>query len=203
MQHIYREGRRNTVVFLVYLTFLASISEASITLTVHPSSSVEVNQTVTIQCTFSQAPGAAYFLSSVNPTAEFCSLESAGGVCRQTECARQYTTLCPNSTTFLVTSVTLTPNQVTVDAGKQITLTCQTDYCNPAANITWYKESTDVTSQAASSTVTDSNDLVRTTSVLQYTGVAGDNGQQMYCRAMNRPGKNVGSNKYILDVRCK
>ncbi|XP_062605887.1 nephrin-like [Saccostrea cucullata] len=47
----------------------------------------------------------------------------------------------------------------------------------------------------------DSNSLVRTTSVLQYTGVAGDNGQQVYCKATNGPGNNIESNECILHVR--
>ncbi|XP_062603218.1 uncharacterized protein LOC134264988 [Saccostrea cucullata] len=102
MQHIYHEGRRNTLVFLVYLTFLASIAEASITLTVHPSSDVEVNQLVTIQCSFSQAEIVALFHSTLNPSVAFCTLEQSGGVCKQGDCARQYTTACPNSKTYSV-----------------------------------------------------------------------------------------------------
>ncbi|XP_061188025.1 neuroglian-like [Saccostrea echinata] len=213
---------------------------ASITLAVLPSSIVEVNQSVTIQCTFPQTELAAYFFSTKNSLVAFCSLETFEGVCKQGDCARQYNTACPNSTNYRVeypiplswngesiscrglfagnersnnvtfsvivpvTSVTLTPTQVTIDAGKNIAFTCQTDYCNPAANITWYKSSIqriDVTSQATYSTVTDSNGLVRTTSFLQYTGVAGDNGQQVYCKAMNKRDQSVTSIRHTLNIR--
>ncbi|XP_061168925.1 synaptogenesis protein syg-2-like [Saccostrea echinata] len=105
------------------------------------------------------------------------------------------------SVIVLVKSVTLHPTQITMDVGKQITLTCQTNYCNPAANITWYKASPILATPTTDTTDIDSNGLVRTTSVLQYTGVAGDNGQQVYCRASNRPGQRVESNKYMLDIR--
>ncbi|XP_062618358.1 synaptogenesis protein syg-2-like [Saccostrea cucullata] len=67
---------------------------------------------------------------------------------------------------FSVTSATLTPNQITVDAGKQISLTCQTDYCYPAANITWYKASVILATPTTDTTDTNSNGLIRSTSVL-------------------------------------
>ncbi|XP_062572124.1 cell adhesion molecule 2-like [Saccostrea cucullata] len=225
----------NTIHLLI-LTLQKYYGEASITLTVLPSSIVEINQSVTIQYFFSQPELAVFFNSWINPSVAFCSLETSGGVCKLGECARNYNTSCPNSTFYSVqypiplswngesvycsglftgneksnnvtltvivpvTSVTLTPTRMTVDAGKTITLTCQTGYCNPAANITWFKSSVDVTSQATSSTDTDSKGLVRTTSVLQYTGVAGDNGQQVYCQAMNKKDQRVTSTQHTLNI---
>ncbi|XP_056009635.1 hemicentin-1-like isoform X2 [Ostrea edulis] len=208
----------------------------SVTLTVSPSGDVEVNQTVTIQCSFELNPIVAIFYSSRNPTSQFCDLEPSGGVCKPNTCSRNYVTTCPNDTTYsvqypvpqswngasvycvglsgversnqvafsvtvLVTSLTLTPVQISVDASEHINLMCRTDYCNPAANITWYKSSTVISSQITSTTDSNSDGLHRTTSVLTYTGVAGDNGQQVYCRASNRQGVYVESNKDLLDVR--
>ncbi|XP_062572113.1 nephrin-like isoform X1 [Saccostrea cucullata] len=237
MSYFHNKEGRNILFFLVHFTFFIPSSKASITLTVSPSGPVEVNQTVTIRCTFESNPIAALFYTTENPSTSFCDLTKniSANVCIG-DCASKYTTACPTdeiysmvypvprgwngrgvycrglisnercnqvnfSVTVSVTSVTLTPAQITVDAGKQITLTCQTDYCNPAANITWYKASAVLTTPTTDTTDTDSNGLIRTTSVLQYTGVAGDNGQQVYCRATNRPEKNVESNKNTLDVR--
>lgn len=100
-------------------------------------------------------------------------------------------------------SVILNPTQVTVNTGKSITLTCQTDYCNPTANITWFKSSYDITSSSTSTTDVDSDGFVRTTSVLQYTFVREDNGHQVHCTASNSDGQIVTSSLSTLDVRCK
>lgn len=103
--------------------------------------------------------------------------------------------------TVLMTSVTLTPTSTTFMAGQEINLTCKTSYCNPPANITWYKSSTDITSQA---TVTrDTSDgLVRTTSSLQTLVFKMDNGKQVYCTASNIPGSSVISTVLSLVVLC-
>ncbi|XP_052691736.1 uncharacterized protein LOC128169674 [Crassostrea angulata] len=98
--------------------------------------------------------------------------------------------------------VTFTYDKITVNVGQQINLTCQTDDCNPAAAITWYKES---------SPVMDSNfhishtigqfDLIKTTSVFMYTGAKDDNMQNVFCKASNWPGVTVESVSYSLNVR--
>ncbi|XP_062605655.1 synaptogenesis protein syg-2-like [Saccostrea cucullata] len=238
MSYLYFMERRIILVFLGYFTFLTSLSEASIYLTVSPSGPVEVNQNVTIQCNFDNNPlEAAFYSTASNNT--FCNLtsNSSGSNCKASFCSLNYYTTCPNDTTYRVvypvprrwngegvyckrlfsdersnqvnfnvtvsvTSVTLTPTNITVDAGKQINLICQTDYCNPAASITWYKASYSVATPTTVTTDTNSNGLYRTTSVLQYTGVPEDNGRQVYCNASNRPSwQNVGSNKYTLDIR--
>ncbi|XP_062592041.1 synaptogenesis protein syg-2-like isoform X5 [Saccostrea cucullata] len=237
MSYLYSLERRIILVFLVYFTFLTSLSEASIYLTVFPPGPVEENQNVTIQCNFDNNPLEAAFYSTANNNT-FCNLtsDSSGSNCKASFCSLNYYTTCPNDTTYRVvypvprrwngegvyckrlfsdersnlvnfnvlvsvTSVTLTPTNI-VDAGKQINLTCQTDYCNPAASITWYKASYIVATPTTYTRDINSNGFVRTTSVLQYTGVPEDNGQQLYCNASNRPSwQNVGSNKYTLDIR--
>ncbi|XP_048773500.2 uncharacterized protein LOC125678831 isoform X6 [Ostrea edulis] len=100
-----------------------------------------------------------------------------------------------------VSSVVLKPTRITVNIDEIVTLTCQTDFCNPPANITWYKASSDITSQATSTTETKNGYLVRTTSVLPYTGVAEDNDQEVHCAASNIPEQDVESMRYKLNVR--
>lgn len=112
--------------------------------------------------------------------------------------------VCYSCFTVPVKKVTFTYDKITVNVGQQINLTCQTDYCNPAAAITWYKES---------SPVMDSNfhishtigqfDLIKTTSVFIYTGAKDDNMQNVFCKASNWPGVTVESVSYSLNVRCK
>lgn len=106
--------------------------------------------------------------------------------------------------TVPVKKVALTYDKITVNVGQQINLTCQTDECNPAADITWYKES---------SPVMDSNfhisynigpfDLIKTSSVFMYTGAKDDNMQNVFCKTSNLPGVTVESVSYSLNVRCK
>lgn len=103
--------------------------------------------------------------------------------------------------TVPMTSVTLTPTSTTFMAGQEINLTCKTSYCNPPANITWYKSSTDITSQATV-TIDTSDGLVRTTSSLQTLVFKMDNRKQVYCTASNIPGSSVISTVLSLVVLC-
>ncbi|XP_048749917.2 cell adhesion molecule 2-like isoform X4 [Ostrea edulis] len=120
-------------------------------------------------------------------------------------CSPPFSVVRSNNVTMKVKvptkSVILNPTQVTVNTGKSITLTCQTDYCNPTANITWFKSSYDITSSSTSTTDVDSDGFVRTTYVLQYTFVREDNGQQVHCTASNSDGQIVTSSLSTLDVR--
>lgn len=98
-------------------------------------------------------------------------------------------------------SVTLTPNSITVVVGQQINLTCTTSYCNPPANISWYKSSTDITSQSTS-TRDESGGLVRTASSLQTLVFKMDNEKQVYCAVSNIPGRSVISTVLSVAVWC-
>lgn len=104
--------------------------------------------------------------------------------------------------TVPVTSVTLTLNSTTVIAGQQTNLTCTTSYCNPPADITWYKSSTDITSQSTYTRVA-LNGSVKTTSQLLNRVVKADNGQDVFCTASNTPSLSVKSMVYTLTVLCK
>uniref|UniRef100_A0A8W8NKS0 Uncharacterized protein n=1 Tax=Magallana gigas TaxID=29159 RepID=A0A8W8NKS0_MAGGI len=104
--------------------------------------------------------------------------------------------------TVPVTSVTLTLNSTTVIAGQQINLTCTTSYCNPPADITWYKSSTDITSQSTYTRVA-LNGSVKTTSQLLNRVVKTDNGQDVFCTASNTPSLSVKSMVYTLTVLYK
>lgn len=103
--------------------------------------------------------------------------------------------------TVPVTSVTLTPVATTLIAGQLLNLTGITSYCNPPANITWYKSTTDITSQSTS-TRNMSDGLVRTTSSLQTQVVKMDNGKQVYCTASNIPGRSINSTLLTVAVWC-
>lgn len=103
--------------------------------------------------------------------------------------------------TVPMTSVTLTPTSTTFMAGQQINLTCITSYCNPPANITWYKSSTDITSQATV-TIDTSDGLVSTTSSLQTLVFKMDDGKQVYCTASNIPSSSVISTVLSVVVLC-
>lgn len=88
--------------------------------------------------------------------------------------------------TVSVTSVNLTLDQTAVIVNQQINLTCTTDYCNPAANITWYKASIPVENNIIQKIETEkSNNLKKTISVLTYTGLKEDNKKPVYCKASN------------------
>lgn len=102
-----------------------------------------------------------------------------------------------------VTRVDLTIDQTAVNVNQLINLTCTTDYCNPAATITWYKASTPIMSYIIQYNETDySNYLKKTTSVLTYTGATEDNMKLVYCTATNVISA-VNSTIHQLDVRCK
>ncbi|XP_052709074.1 neural cell adhesion molecule 1-like isoform X1 [Crassostrea angulata] len=121
------------------------------------------------------------------------------------ECSGTYNrTLSINTTIFVqvpVSTLTLSTPQTAVRASRSINITCRTnDPVRPAANITWYKEKAEIFTQITTSIQHDANDLYRTVSVLQYTGVPEDNGQQVYCRASNIEGEHVESNRYTLNV---
>lgn len=105
------------------------------------------------------------------------------------------------NSTVPVTSVTLTPNSITVVVGQQINLTCTTSYCYPPANISWYKSSTDITSQSTS-TRDKSGGLVRTASSLQTLVFKKDNEKQVYCAVSNIPDRSVTSTVLSVAVWC-
>lgn len=102
-----------------------------------------------------------------------------------------------------VTRVNLTLDQTAVNSSQQIHLTCTTDYCNPAASITWYKEGYPIpTNMIQNDETTNNNYLKKTTSVLTYTGIKEDNMKRVYCTAKNLINA-VNSTIHQLDVRCK
>ncbi|XP_078334109.1 neural cell adhesion molecule 1-A-like isoform X2 [Crassostrea virginica] len=78
-------------------------------------------------------------------------------------------------------------------------LTCATSYCNPQANITWYKSSLDITNQS-SFIIYKSGDLLGTVSSLIIKAVKEDNGKRVYCRATNAPRNSVKSNEQTLNI---
>lgn len=97
----------------------------------------------------------------------------------------------------------LTLDQTAVNISQQIHLTCTTDYCNPAASITWYKEGYPISKNVIQNDeTTDSNYLKKTTSVLTYTGLKEDNMKLVYCTATNLI-NTVNSTMHQLDVKCK
>lgn len=101
-----------------------------------------------------------------------------------------------------VTDVILIPNQITVNISEHILLNCTTDYCNPPANITWYKGTTQINGNNMNTFIDrDVNSLKRTISVYSYEGVDGDNMQEVYCKASNLPSVIVVSAKHRLDVK--
>lgn len=103
-----------------------------------------------------------------------------------------------------VSTLTLSTTPTTVMASRSINITCKTnDLVRPAANITWYKGTSAIFTQITTLIQPDANDMYRTVSVLQYTGVSEDNGQQVYCRASNIEGEHVESSRYTLNVTCK
>lgn len=104
--------------------------------------------------------------------------------------------------TVPMTSVTLTLNLTTVIVGQQINLTCTASYCNPPADITWYKSTTDITSQSTYTRVA-LNGSVKTTSQLLSRVFKTDNEQDVFCTASNTPSLSVKSMVYTLTVLCK
>lgn len=124
-------------------------------------------------------------------------------------CSRSYnrTTLSTSTTIFVqvpVSTLTLSSPQTVFRASRSTGITCITnDLARPAANITWYKGTSEILTQITTSIQPDADDLYRTVSLLQYTGVPEDNGQQVYCKASNIEGEHVESNRYTLNVTCK
>lgn len=102
--------------------------------------------------------------------------------------------------TVPVTSVTITPVATTLIDGQVISLICITSYCNPPANITWYKSTTAI--HVTSHSTSTRNGLVRTTSSLQTQVVKMDNGKHVYCTASNIPGRSINSTVLTLAVLC-
>lgn len=93
-------------------------------------------------------------------------------------------------------------DETAVNFNEQIELTCTTDFCNPAAKITWFKESLPVENNVIETFDFNENGLIRTTSVLTYIGAKEDNLKRIYCRAINIL-NTVHSLVYSLDVKCK
>ena len=108
--------------------------------------------------------------------------------------------IVPLSTLVLVTS------GKAANVGESINFTCQTNYCDLPANITWYKGNTSIsgTTHVTSTLNTNSESQVRTTSELWFSSVAPeDNCREMYCTASNMEGETVESRRFKLNVTCK
>lgn len=99
-------------------------------------------------------------------------------------------------------TVALTSTSVTVTAGRKMDLNCTTSLCDPQANITWYKESKNITNNSTYLTFKEDS-LVKTTSELQILVSKKDNGQHIYCAASNIPGRSINSTVHTLVVLCK
>ncbi|XP_060587107.1 nephrin-like [Ruditapes philippinarum] len=105
-----------------------------------------------------------------------------------------------------VRSVSLTPPTGSIRENIESTLTCETSTSRPAANITWYKESTTgqklVVTSKYFSTIESVGDLEKSTSELKYTPSRSDNTYKIYCQALNIPGRTpVISTKFQMDVQ--
>lgn len=100
-----------------------------------------------------------------------------------------------------VTKVTLNESQKSVNVNEHMNLTCVSSFCNPQANVTWYKGEVEINSDKIYSFTRESNGLYETTSTLQYTGVVEDNAKPVYCKASNFRNKLVNSAEFELDVR--
>nr|XP_022290407.1 cell adhesion molecule 1-like [Crassostrea virginica] len=211
-----------------------------ITLSVVPSSNVEVGQIVTIQCELDKTPNSTlvmfFEVQSPSNVSTVCILVMTNSECRTyDDCVPFYNTFCRNSTLFStqlnisknwigasvfcrtfnetsnsvvlmaevpVSSITLLPTVISVIAGQQMNLTCETSYCNPPANITWYKSLNDITNQSTSKTyIVDG--LTKTVSVLLSPVVKADNRNQIYCIANNTRNTEVSSSIRTLDVTYK
>ncbi|XP_052720144.1 carcinoembryonic antigen-related cell adhesion molecule 5-like isoform X4 [Crassostrea angulata] len=98
-----------------------------------------------------------------------------------------------------VTFVNMTPTPITMTAGQQMIITCETSYCNPPAEITWYMSTVNITNQKNGQTNLYDG-LVRTMSTLSINAVKSDNGKHVYCTASNNPGERVNSTVNVLTV---
>lgn len=101
-----------------------------------------------------------------------------------------------------VSSVTLAPSSMVVTVGKQMNLSCTTSYCLPPAIITWHLSSTE-NMNSTIVTYNESNDLVKTTSLLQKRVDKSDNGKLVFCTASNIPGRHVNSSVHTVIAWCK
>lgn len=102
-----------------------------------------------------------------------------------------------------VKTVHLTPEQIIVDAGKEMNLTCKTSLCNPPANITWYLSSTDITNHSSITTTDNVGGLFSKESSLLMRIDKLDNEKLVYCTARNVPGRTINSTFYVVNVLCK
>lgn len=101
-----------------------------------------------------------------------------------------------------VSSVTLAPMSIMVTVGQQMNLSCTTSYCLPPANITWHLSSTE-NIDSPIVTYHNSDDLVRTVSLLQKSVDKSDNRKSVYCTASNIPGRSVSSLVHPVIAWCK
>lgn len=108
-----------------------------------------------------------------------------------------------NSLAVPVSALTLSPAEPSVNSGNNISLECQTNYCNPSSTIIWHIDSEKVSGQIDIAIDTNGTGLLRTTSVLQYTAVPNDDGKLVYCTATNFKGHIIASEKHLLNVKCK
>lgn len=93
-----------------------------------------------------------------------------------------------NSLAVPVSALTLSPEELSVNSGNNISLECQTNYCNPSSTIIWLIDSEKVSGQIDIVIDTNATGLLRTTSVLQYTAVPNGDGKLVYCTATNFKG---------------
>ncbi|XP_060603838.1 synaptogenesis protein syg-2-like [Ruditapes philippinarum] len=105
-----------------------------------------------------------------------------------------------------VNNVSLTPPTGSIRENVETIFTCQTSSSRPAANITWYRESTtgqnQVITSKVSSTTESAVNLEKSTSVLKYTPSRSDNRYKIYCQALNIPGRTpMMSTKFQMDVQ--
>lgn len=73
-------------------------------LTVTPSTTVDVDQFVTLQCRLDPNPFPPVIMSIFINRTTHCTLETNNGACKSTNgsCANRYTSACPNETFFTV-----------------------------------------------------------------------------------------------------
>lgn len=101
-----------------------------------------------------------------------------------------------------VTSVTLTPTTISVNAGEEIDLTCKTSECFPPANITWYTSSI-IKTNVTNSITYGLDGLATTISFLQSIVKEEDNLKQVYCNASNIHGEIIRSTIHTTNINYK
>lgn len=97
----------------------------------------------------------------------------------------------------------MNPSALSVNSGNIISLECQTDYCNPPANISWYIGDNKVSGHKNVTIESNSSGLSRTTSVHQYTAVPTDHGKPIFCTTTNIEGHIIVSRKNMLNIRSE